>query len=255
MTDQTKPAAATEKKKKKGTIKRIRGFLKGESRKERRERKAKELADAGKGAHEGFPADDEESVYGVDIDSMSVVGTPNHDSAVGSSLLMEPKSEESKYGDEFVPPQEPATPALSLQVILLLMDPKTRRFELLQLEFDSNKALASDVLLQIPLSVTDEQLRNQKYKGVCDRTGLEMIETVRLSEFCKTNDVILAIPEGMLAKECARLARPILSDDEVTSTVRSVATTKLSSYITATLKMSAYQILTLFLPLFNCLYL
>jgi hypothetical protein len=264
MTDpskQSNPAAAADKKKKKGRIKRIRGFLTGESRKERRERKTKQRAAAGKPALEGLPADDEESVYGVDIDSMSVAGSPNRDSAVGSSLLMEPKSEESEYGDEFVSPrkpecgdefvsprkpeygdeffspqkpeygdefvspQKPATPP-SLQVILLLMDPKTRRFELLQLEFDSNKALASDVLLQIPLSVTEEQLRKQKYNGVCDRSGLEMIGSMRLSEFCKTNEVILAIPEGMLAKECARLSRPILSDEGVISMVSLVTSYK-----------------------------
>jgi hypothetical protein len=102
------------------------------------------------------------------------------------------------------------------------MDPKTRRFELLQLEFDSNKALVSDVIAQIPMSVTEEQLRLQQYDGVCDRGGMEMIKTMRLSEFCKTNEVVLAIPSGMSASDCARLARPILADDGVISMVRAL---------------------------------
>lgn len=235
MTDLTNPVAAADKpvpkrastnakysqigeKKKKGRMKRIRGFLTGESRKER---KAKERAAAGKSALEGSFLDDDESVYGVDIDNMSIARSMDPAVTAGSSLLeISEQSEEGEVTDMAFLSPKPTAPAL--QVILLVMDPKTRRFELLQLEFDSNKALVSDVLAQIPLSVTEEQLRKQQYKGVCDRSGLEMIKTMRLSEFCKTNDVVLAIPDTMSGKECARLSRPILSDEGVITMVRAV---------------------------------
>lgn len=231
MTDLANPTAAafkkstnaksqqTGEKKKKGTMKRIRGFLTGESRKERRERKARERAAAGKSALEGSFLDDDESVYAVDIENSAKSGDPAF-TAASSLLEMSVLSEENEHGDMAFLSPKPTAPAL--QVILLVMDPKTRRFELVQLEFDSNKALVSDVLAQIPLSVTEEQLRKQHYKGVCDRSGLEMIETMRLSEFCKTNDVVLAIPDAMSSKECARLSRPILSDEGVITMVRSV---------------------------------
>ena len=100
------------------------------------------------------------------------------------------------------------------------MDPKTRRFELLQLEFDSMKALVSDVLAQIPVSVTEDVLRKQTYTGICGADGVEMSSYKLLSKFCKGNEVLVAIPTNVPASECARLARPILGDDKVVAMVR-----------------------------------
>ena len=212
-----KNSKSEKKKKKKGRIRRLSGFITGESRRERKARKAAEQAAAGKPP--GSAADDEEeSVYGVDIDDMSHASElPAVGSGSPPSNLLGAGRDDDIADRElsFLSPK--LTPAL--QVVLLLMDPKTRRFELLQLEFDSNKALVSDVIAQIPLSVTEEQLRQQQYEGVCDRAGMEMIKTMRLSEFCKTNEVVLAIPRGMSSKECARLARPILADEGVVSMV------------------------------------
>lgn len=212
-------STADKKKKKKGRIKRLSGLITGESRREKKARKAAERAAAGKPPLLDSQ-DDEESVYGIAIDDVSQAtemvggsGTPR----APSGLLGKTEDKESATEEELTFLSPKPTPAL--QVILLLMDPNTRRFELLQLEFDSNKALVSDVIAQIPLSVTEEQLRLQNYNGVCDRSGVEMIKSMRLSEFCKTNEVILAIPDNMAAKECARLARPILADEGVISMV------------------------------------
>lgn len=108
-------------------------------------------------------------------------------------------------------------PGSAIQIILLLMDPASRRFELLQLEFDSTRALVSDVLAQIPLSATVESMRTQKYRAVCDRKGAEMDNASKLVGFThgKEGEVILAIPQEMSSRECAKLARPILSDPNV----------------------------------------
>lgn len=107
-----------------------------------------------------------------------------------------------------------------LKVVLLLMDPETRRFELLQLEFDSNKALVSDVLAQIPISVTEDTLRQQRYIAIANHYGTEMIPTMLLASFCQGNEVLVAIPDNVGSAECIRLARPILSDENVVSMVR-----------------------------------
>lgn len=102
-----------------------------------------------------------------------------------------------------------------LKIALLLVDAKTRRFELLQLEFDSDKALVSDALSQIPIHVTEKVLSSQTYTGVCGASGIERKRSVPLFDFCKGNDVLVAIPSGTSAEECARLAKPILSDEKV----------------------------------------
>lgn len=108
----------------------------------------------------------------------------------------------------------------SLQLVLLLMDPATRRFELLQLEFDSDKARVSDIIAQIPVSVTEAAIRQQKYDGVIDQTAVKMDELTKLVDFCSGKTVLVALPKGLSVKECARLARPILSDVQVVKMVR-----------------------------------
>lgn len=102
-----------------------------------------------------------------------------------------------------------------LQLVLLLMDPNTRRFELLQLEFDSDNARVSDIMAQIPLSVTEESIRSQEYDGVLDASGIIMNGYARLVDFCTERTVLVAQPKGLTAKECNRLARPILCDGQV----------------------------------------
>uniref|UniRef100_A0A7S4NFY1 Uncharacterized protein n=1 Tax=Odontella aurita TaxID=265563 RepID=A0A7S4NFY1_9STRA len=116
-----------------------------------------------------------------------------------------------------VAPPASISPGSAIQIILLLMDPSSRRFELLQLEFDSTRALVSDVLCQIPHSATVESMRTQKYRAVCDRKGREMDNGSKLDGFTKgkEGEVILAIPQDMSSRECAKLAKPILSDPNV----------------------------------------
>jgi len=188
----------------------LRGLLTGESRKERRAKRAaerKSAIEAGKqpdtAAH---PEDEDETVYGVNVENQSVAEpTPINEP------LLAPKNDDD----------ESTLGMGALQVILLLMDPKTRRFELLQLEFDSQNAVVRDVLAQVPHSVTEEALRNQKYAGVCDRSGQELYYSTCLGDVCTGSDILIALPENINAKECARLAKPILSDSNVIEMLRS----------------------------------
>jgi hypothetical protein len=209
--DGSAPAVTVKKSK---SFKRIRGLLKpGESRKERKARKAAEAAAKADGA---IPEGDELStIYGVDVEDRSVA-TQQTFLKGGASVGVEGVGE-TKGGTE---PTDGSKKAYILKVVLLLMDPETRRFELLQLEFDSLKALVSDVLAQIPVSVTEEALRLQTYTGIAGKDGIEMAPSKLLATFCKGNEVLVAIPQGVPAKECARLARPILSDEKVVNMVR-----------------------------------
>lgn len=114
------------------------------------------------------------------------------------------------------PTDEPAEAEVtSLQLVLLLMDPSTRRFELLQLEFDSMRARVVDIIAQIPISVTEEAIRGQEYEGVIDEAGKIFDASARLVEFCSEKQILVAVPKGLSVKECTRLARPILSDAQV----------------------------------------
>lgn len=48
------------------------------------------------------------------------------------------------------------------------------------------------------------------YVGVCDQSGTEMMASVKLSRFCQGDEIVLAIPSGITAKDTAKLAIPIL---------------------------------------------
>lgn len=195
--------------KKSKSFKKIKGLLTGESR---RKKKAQEQS-AQKASPNTLKTalndysenDDNSTVFGVDVDERSVSTRPNAATpSKSSSSLLDDKKEKTYM----------------LRVVLLLMDPETRRFELLQLEFDSMKAHVSDVLAQIPLSVTEDVLRKQTYKAVCGAAGKEIKPEDLLAVCCTGDDILVAIPNGLPAKECARLARPILSDEKVVAMVR-----------------------------------
>jgi hypothetical protein len=161
--------------------------------------------------------DDQSTIYNVDIDDSSIVARDTADaSGYGADQLLGSAASPGSTGSG--PPTLVKKPYL-LKVVLLLMDPNTRRFELLQLEFDSLKALVSDALNQIPVSVTEESLRSQQYSGICGKSATLIASDQLLSTFCVGNDVLVAVPTLLTAKQCTRLAKPILSDDKVLSMV------------------------------------
>jgi hypothetical protein len=207
------------------SFKRIRGLLSGDSRKERREKKkaaAAAKAPAGSSAPSSVATstvgpDDASTVYQVDVDDRSVLTSRSSPPTASSA----PGGDANQQGGDALGglSSADAKKPYLLKVVLLLMDPETRRFELLQLEFDSLKALVSDVLSQISVSVTEESLRVKTYGAITGRDGIEYTPDQLLSSFCKGNDILVAVPSGTSSKECSRLARPILSDDKVVSMV------------------------------------
>jgi hypothetical protein len=186
----------------------IRGLLQGETRKDRQAKAEMEAKQRGNSAPRSIEPE-AETVYQVDVDdrTISVMSNDTKNTAAEKAAEGFLAGENKQY---------------MLKVVLLLMDPETRRFELLQLEFDSDKALVSDVLTQIPVAVTEEVLKKQTYIGICGAAGAEMNSGILLSEFCQGNDVLVAVPDGVPASECARLARPILNDEKVINMVSEI---------------------------------
>ena len=212
-------------KKKKSTMLKIKGFLTGKSRREKRkDRQSKKKSGAagagslasseGKSKVEG---DDQSTVYGVDVDENSLNNKNSAALAAKKNLLKGEDHDEEET--DFFNENDAAAKKYLLKVVLLLMDPKTRRFELLQLEFDSVKATVADVLAQIPIAVTEESLQKQGYLGITCCDGKDKRNSDVLAEFCKGGDVMVAIADGMTAAECVKLALPILGDSKVMAMV------------------------------------
>lgn len=159
--------------------------------------------------------------YNVDVDDRSVItqrSTITNNLFGAATSTSAGAAADDRLGRDVIDPTN--NPTFILKVVLLLMDPETRRFELLQLEFDSYKALVSDVLAQIPISVTEDTLRKQYYIAIANQYGTEMVPSKLLASFCKGNEVLVAIPSNVSTAECIRLARPILSDENVVAMVR-----------------------------------
>lgn len=193
--DASVATTGTKKKKKKGIVKSI---AKGLSFKKKKQKP------------------DDESVVGVALER----DIPNSPATAPSTSLNVPARKESRGSTNgAVSAAVESTTAKPIQVVLLLMDPSSRRFELLQLEFDSNKAMVSDVIRQIQSSATETTLRDMNYVGVCDQLGVEMIASMKLSKFCRGNEIVMAIPRGLNGKETAKLAGPILGDPKVADMV------------------------------------
>ncbi len=180
--------------KKKGGMKRLKGFITGSSRRERRRSKLLSNAD---NKVEG--PDDASTLYGADLDA-SVAG----DGRSVSSASMTAAVKQSTYSDP-------------VQVILLIMDPATRRFELLQLEFDSSLSKVSDIYTQIPEAATEEILQKTTYKAIITPKGEELKSDTSLSEFAKGAVVVIAVPESTeeSLEKCAAMAVPILTNSKV----------------------------------------
>jgi hypothetical protein len=169
-------------------------------------------------------ADDQSTVYGVDVDEASAAAAPTPaGEAAKANLLAGGDHTDADEEDEEVDlfeAEKAADRKFLLKVVLLLMDSKTRRFELLQLEFDTASATVADVLAQIPVAVTEDCLQEQVYKGITGAAAIIKPPTTVLSEFCEGSDVMVAIADGMTSVECVKLARPILSDPKVMAMVR-----------------------------------
>merc|ERR1712238_591081 len=135
--------------------------IKDDKKKKKADKKKKKFKGSIVKSNQGSDVGDETSVYGADFDDMTVKSVATN--ADNQSLATNTESQSSKSLE--------SESKNTIQVILLLMDPKSRRFELLQLEFDEDKSLVEDIITQIPLSATEDVLRAKNYTTICDRSG------------------------------------------------------------------------------------
>ena len=126
----------------------------------------------------------------------------------------------------------------SLDLVVLLMHPVSHRFELLQLEFDeASKAKISDLLAQIPLSVTESCLKDQLYDGILNQDSADpsaplLLKSTKLIDafgrkLSKPEDsakpaikmVLVARPQGLSNEDALKMAKPIFSNKDISSMV------------------------------------
>lgn len=115
-----------------------------------------------------------------------------------------------------------------ISLVLLLVDPETLRFELLQLEFDNpQEILIKDVLQQILTSVTEPAINRLQFHALVDRLGKQHDSKSKLLSACAqrihNKDLLVGLSKGVTLEHCSRLCRPILGDEKVIGMVRAPA--------------------------------
>lgn len=201
----------------------FKGFVTGKSRKERRMKKANTMEPI----TENQPLDTTNTNVnlnpvlnknGTSPTSNSSVGGDDESTVYGASMTttaMKVDVDDSSVLSE--PVVDP------VQVVLLIMDPISRGFELLLLEFDSTKSTIKDILEQIPLTATEESFRTQSFDIIFDTEGKEMKLDSFVADYIEKAGVVIAVPNGSYesGEQVAKMALPILSDKDVSETFAS----------------------------------
>uniref|UniRef100_A0A7S4R932 Uncharacterized protein n=1 Tax=Ditylum brightwellii TaxID=49249 RepID=A0A7S4R932_9STRA len=100
------------------------------------------------------------------------------------------------------------------RLIVLLMCPTTKQFELISLYHNPTTRTELNTILSQIKSKATLQLQNQRFVGLClPDKGQEMINLLSVDDYgLHHNDIVIAIPRGLNGRDCAELARPILKD-------------------------------------------
>lgn len=115
------------------------------------------------------------------------------------------------------------------KIYLLLLHPTSKIFELIQLFFDPTKTTVRDAMAMIPSNATELALGNQVYTGLCRPNKRrddehEINDLDQLIELGKDQDsakvirrgeILVAIPEGYTAEQCANLSQGILKNPRI----------------------------------------
>jgi hypothetical protein len=122
----------------------------------------------------------------------------------------------------------------TIKIFLLLLEPESKIFERIQLQFPVRNTTLADVLKLIPMNATETALARQHYIGITRPrrraepvTNLKLPATVysgREPEKCATTtttanivhgEIILAIPAAASAREIVRLSKQILANAHI----------------------------------------
>ena len=113
----------------------------------------------------------------------------------------------------------------AFKVFLLLIEPKAKIFEIIQVLYSPSVTTVGDILEMISCNATEPALGSQPYAGLCRPNEDILIDlNFMASAACPENDacaritrgeILVAVPKGYSAPLCSKLAKPILSNKRV----------------------------------------
>jgi hypothetical protein len=113
----------------------------------------------------------------------------------------------------------------SYKIFILLLQPKLKTFELIQLIYSPNDTTIGNIIEMIPENATEPALGNQVYTGLCrPKTLEEIIDRELLASETHTDvhsakitlgEILVAIPDGYTGADVAVLAKQILANPKI----------------------------------------
>jgi len=115
----------------------------------------------------------------------------------------------------------------SYKIFLLLLQPKLKTFELIQLIYSPTDTTVGEIIAMIPDNATEPALGTQTYTGLCrPKTEEEIVNHELLASESRTStgvnsakitlgEILVAIPEGYTGPEVAVLAKQILANPKI----------------------------------------
>lgn len=116
----------------------------------------------------------------------------------------------------------------SYKIFLLLLQPKLKTFELIQLIYSPMTTTVGNIIKMIPENATEPALGSQAYNGLCrPKTGEEILDRDLLaSETCRKGksvesakitlgEILVAIPDGYTGSDVSALSKQILSNPKI----------------------------------------
>uniref|UniRef100_A0A7S1FUK9 Uncharacterized protein n=1 Tax=Corethron hystrix TaxID=216773 RepID=A0A7S1FUK9_9STRA len=108
-----------------------------------------------------------------------------------------------------------------MSTAVLVMNPLTRRFALLQLKYRYQTSLVAGVLSQTRAMLSKQILKKQSFIGLCKLNGQELVNCFKMREYnLFDGELIIAIPKGLGGATCVQLAQPILKYPQVKSLLK-----------------------------------
>mmetsp|Transcript_7811 Transcript_7811/g.11943 ORF Transcript_7811/g.11943 Transcript_7811/m.11943 type:complete len:753 (+) Transcript_7811:106-2364(+) len=122
---------------------------------------------------------------------------------------------------------DPSVPSAeaSHKIFLLLLAPKSKIFEIIQIFYAPQQSTVGDILNLIPSNATEPALASQSYTGICrPKDGIHIEPDFMASAAggsgagcarIMKGEILIAIPEGFSSRSCSQLSKPILANRKV----------------------------------------
>lgn len=123
------------------------------------------------------------------------------------------------------PIPSPSDDTAVFKIFLLLIQPKSKIFELIQVIYAPSKTTIGGILEMIPANATEPALGSQAYAGLCrPKDGNEITEMNQMASSHNSEaecakiclgEILVAIPVGYSGAQCATMSKPILANPKI----------------------------------------